>query len=109
MAISDLECMDHDELPPAYEPVSPNQVGRDSSKSQGKDDRYIDIDLDSRLHRTLSLLLPKEGPGTDDKRQSRQTTHTKRSSWGIRLNIVIQVVGSRGDVQPFIALSTELQ
>lgn len=25
------------------------------------------------------------------------------------LNIVIQVVGSRGDVQPFIALGTELQ
>ncbi|KFA50695.1 hypothetical protein S40293_04858 [Stachybotrys chartarum IBT 40293] len=109
MAISDLECMDHDELPPAYEPPSPNQVGRDSSKSQGEDDGRIDIDLDSRLRRTLSLLLPKEGPGTDDKRQSRQTTHTERSSWGIRLNIVIQVVGSRGDVQPFVALGTELQ
>lgn len=25
------------------------------------------------------------------------------------LNIVIQVVGSRGDIQPFIALGTELQ
>ncbi|KEY73856.1 hypothetical protein S7711_10116 [Stachybotrys chartarum IBT 7711] len=109
MAISDLECMDHDELPPAYEPPSPNQVGRDSSKSQGEDDGRIDIDLDSRLRRTLSLLLPKEGPGTDDKRQSRQTTHTERSSWGIRLNIVIQVVGNRGDVQPFVALGTELQ
>jgi UDP:flavonoid glycosyltransferase YjiC (YdhE family) len=29
--------------------------------------------------------------------------------WSIRLNIVIQVVGSRGDVQPFIALGQELQ
>jgi UDP:flavonoid glycosyltransferase YjiC (YdhE family) len=28
---------------------------------------------------------------------------------GIRFNIVIQVVGSRGDVQPFIALGKELQ
>jgi len=27
----------------------------------------------------------------------------------VRLNIVIQVVGSRGDVQPFIALGNELQ
>lgn len=27
----------------------------------------------------------------------------------IKLNIVIQVVGSRGDVQPFVALGTELQ
>jgi hypothetical protein len=29
-------------------------------------------------------------------------------AWSINLNIVIQVVGSRGDVQPFIALGTEL-
>jgi hypothetical protein len=29
--------------------------------------------------------------------------------WDIPLNIVIQVVGSRGDVQPFIALGNELQ
>jgi UDP:flavonoid glycosyltransferase YjiC (YdhE family) len=30
-------------------------------------------------------------------------------SWTVKLNIVIQVVGSRGDVQPFIALGHELQ
>jgi hypothetical protein len=29
--------------------------------------------------------------------------------WSLPLNIVIQVVGSRGDVQPFIALGNELQ
>ena len=29
--------------------------------------------------------------------------------WQTHLNVVIQVVGSRGDVQPFIALGTELQ
>ena len=28
---------------------------------------------------------------------------------GLELNIVIQVVGSRGDVQPFVALGNELQ
>ncbi|KAH8748650.1 hypothetical protein F5883DRAFT_633690 [Diaporthe sp. PMI_573] len=31
------------------------------------------------------------------------------SGWSLPLNIVIQVVGSRGDVQPFIALGNELQ
>lgn len=30
-------------------------------------------------------------------------------SWPVKLNIVIQIVGSRGDVQPFIALGHELQ
>ena len=29
--------------------------------------------------------------------------------WNIRMNVVIHVVGSRGDVQPFVALGTELQ
>ncbi|KAM3512464.1 hypothetical protein MY11210_003881 [Beauveria gryllotalpidicola] len=31
------------------------------------------------------------------------------TEWATKLNIVIQVVGSRGDVQPFVALGTELQ
>ncbi|KAM0286889.1 hypothetical protein ACHAO9_008014 [Fusarium lateritium] len=35
--------------------------------------------------------------------------YSETSSRSIRLNIVIQVVGSRGDVQPFVALGTELQ
>jgi UDP:flavonoid glycosyltransferase YjiC (YdhE family) len=35
--------------------------------------------------------------------------YTINRLWSIRLNIVIQVVGSRGDVQPFIALGQELQ
>ena len=34
---------------------------------------------------------------------------TVKKTWRIRLNVVIQVVGSRGDVQPFIALGQELQ
>jgi UDP:flavonoid glycosyltransferase YjiC (YdhE family) len=38
---------------------------------------------------------------------SRRLTVHRR--WSIRLNIVIQVVGSRGDVQPFVALGQELQ
>ena len=32
----------------------------------------------------------------------------KEKVWNVKLNIVIQVVGSRGDVQPFIALGNEL-
>lgn len=34
---------------------------------------------------------------------------TVQRTWKIRLNIVVQVVGSRGDVQPFVALGQELQ
>ena len=33
----------------------------------------------------------------------------KTLPWSVKLNIVVQVVGSRGDVQPFVALGNELQ
>lgn len=36
-------------------------------------------------------------------------TTEPQAQWVTKLNIVIQVVGSRGDVQPFVALGTELQ
>lgn len=35
--------------------------------------------------------------------------YTESVAPGFKLNVVIQVVGSRGDVQPFIALGNELQ
>jgi UDP:flavonoid glycosyltransferase YjiC (YdhE family) len=35
--------------------------------------------------------------------------YTETAPFEIKLNIVIQVVGSRGDVQPFVALGNELQ
>ncbi|KAF6828791.1 Sterol 3-beta-glucosyltransferase UGT80B1-like protein 5 [Colletotrichum plurivorum] len=35
--------------------------------------------------------------------------YTPRPQWPMPLNIVIQVVGSRGDVQPFLALAAALQ
>jgi UDP:flavonoid glycosyltransferase YjiC (YdhE family) len=31
------------------------------------------------------------------------------NTWTVSLNVLIQVVGTRGDVQPFIALGNELQ
>ncbi|KAJ5573899.1 uncharacterized protein N7459_008326 [Penicillium hispanicum] len=37
------------------------------------------------------------------------STSPTSSRWDLHLNIVIQVVGSRGDVQPFVALGNELR
>lgn len=65
----------------------------------------IDIDLNSRLTKTLIKLVPENEH--DGPRLSRR--YTTSNLWSVRLNIVIQVVGSRGDVQPFIALGQELQ
>lgn len=65
--------------------------------------------MNSKLVRTLSRLYTppfEKPPDTPPPRYSQVVT--EGGSWSIRLNIVIQVVGSRGDVQPFIALGNEL-
>ena len=68
-------------------------------------DGRIDIDLKSRLTKTLIKLVP------ESKKESHESCQLPPAyrSWSVRMNIVIQVVGSRGDVQPFIALGQELQ
>ncbi|KAH7123152.1 hypothetical protein EDB81DRAFT_913302 [Dactylonectria macrodidyma] len=85
-----------------------------------KDDGRLDIDLDSRVVKSLSLFLPnlKDIPTRNSQQEgsippyeynSTQNTDLNSFPFPIKLNIVIQVVGSRGDVQPFVALGTELQ
>ncbi|RKK60349.1 Sterol 3-beta-glucosyltransferase UGT80B1 [Fusarium oxysporum] len=76
------------------------------------DDARVDIDCDSKLVRSLTYLYQTppekhEQPGTPAP--AYEEAEQQNKSWATKLNIVIQVVGSRGDVQPFIALGNELQ
>ena len=76
------------------------------------DDGRVDIDLISRLVRTFKRLIPK--PPVQEKNPSKSTSPPVDSklpfaAFSVKLKIVIQVVGSRGDVQPFIALGNDLQ
>ncbi|THX23914.1 UDP-Glycosyltransferase/glycogen phosphorylase, partial [Aureobasidium pullulans] len=74
------------------------------------DDGRIDVNLDSRLSRTLSTLVKL--PSSDGGLHSPSPQHHRYTSpehFPLHLNIVIHVVGSRGDVQPFVALGNELQ
>ncbi|GKU07128.1 udp- transferase [Fusarium langsethiae] len=76
------------------------------------DDGRIDIDLSSRIARRLSRLAPtgkKEVPSELESSLPPPPEYSEIGQSSICLNIVIQVVGSRGDVQPFVALGTELQ
>ena len=82
------------------------------------DDGLIHIDLSSRLSRTLSRIVhlpPIYSPIPDDDdaavegHGSGVTGVQPNPSSPPHLNIVVQVVGSRGDVQPFVALGTALQ
>lgn len=86
----------------------------------GKDDGRVDIDCSSKLARTLSFMYtPHESSKDRPSEVLDPTLHssappTYESLSGdhartTKLNVVIQVVGSRGDVQPFIALGVEIQ
>jgi hypothetical protein len=87
-------------------------------------ERPVDINFDPALQRVLRHSLPRysllgesEASGTridldsgiDIPDGQPPPYDEPPSRWDIRLNIVIQVVGSRGDVQPFVALGNELQ
>lgn len=73
-------------------------------------DGRVDVRVGSRFSRNLEYILRDQSP---DSTQSTQEQRPSRSQpppdFDLHLNIVIQVVGSRGDVQPFVALGTELR
>jgi UDP:flavonoid glycosyltransferase YjiC (YdhE family) len=80
-----------------------------------KDDGRVDLHLNAALANRMSRFIPEfKVPasvefginGGDPAPEYEKKPHSK---WAVNLNIVIQVVGSRGDVQPFVALGTELQ
>ncbi|CAG8060119.1 unnamed protein product [Penicillium olsonii] len=96
--------------PPRYSVLEAAGWPQESWSQEGakvKDDGRIEVDLDSKLCRTVSRLIPalREVPSTPEP----PPTVPVGVTCELQLNIVIQVVGSRGDVQPFIALGNELQ
>ena len=68
------------------------------------------LDAESRIFRTLSKVAAREGalPNYDES-QFNEGTQQEQALSIPGLNIVIHVVGSRGDVQPFVALGVELK
>ncbi|KAF7587318.1 UDP-Glycosyltransferase [Aspergillus hancockii] len=97
---------------PGVNPVTPSTVlpclaGSFPELSSNNDGR-VDMRVAPRFSRNLEWLMrnqPAEGSQLEDE----TVPSVPSPAWDIRLNIVIQVVGSRGDVQPFVALGTELQ
>ncbi|KAM0284676.1 hypothetical protein ACHAQH_001830 [Verticillium albo-atrum] len=101
-----------EDAPPQYseQAAAAERIFNDAAGATA--DGRIDINLDSKLCRSLSILVPRREsvqPISDRPVSVLPPAYTEQINWGIRLNIVIQVVGSRGDVQPFVALGNELQ
>ncbi|KFY22704.1 hypothetical protein V493_06383 [Pseudogymnoascus sp. VKM F-4281 (FW-2241)] len=102
MGLEDQEGVNgEDAAPPAYEEA----VAEISGAANVIDDGRIDVRINSRVARTLSKLMVKG----EDVSHPPPEYLPQPPKFGISLNIVIQVVGSRGDVQPFVALGNELQ
>ncbi|KPM42356.1 Sterol 3-beta-glucosyltransferase UGT80B1 [Neonectria ditissima] len=103
--------------PPSYHDVSYNRLLNQNLIT--RDDGRVDLELNTRVVKTLSVLLPNfKSPGPHNTAEPTESppaysvgdaTNAKSTTCPVKLNIVIQVVGSRGDVQPFIALRCELQ
>ena len=72
------------------------------------EDGRIDVDLDSDACKTVLGLIPWPEE-EEEKTPPPPPAYTEFVTCEVKLNIVIQVVGSRGDVQPFVALGRELQ
>ncbi|KAI2465968.1 glycosyltransferase family 1 protein [Annulohypoxylon bovei var. microspora] len=104
---------------PAY--VLPLPAELDQKNPTLKGDGRLDVDLNSSIvkyvsfiHRRSTIVSLYGVPEGKDDLDSLPPPYTEFQAaepppFPVKLNIVIQVVGSRGDVQPFIALGNELQ
>lgn len=68
----------------------------------------IDVNLDSKLAKSLAQIANQE-PEDFLPPPEYRPAQTTPVPCDVKLNIVIQIVGSRGDVQPFLALGNALQ
>ncbi|KAI0537387.1 putative sterol glucosyltransferase [Xylaria digitata] len=100
--------------PPEYDLLSAAEL--DVKDSALKGDGRLDVDLDSSIvkylsfvHRHSKAYHPEFEQQKPDTPPSYSYSQEESRPFPVRLNIVIQVIGSRGDVQPFVALGNELQ
>lgn len=69
---------------------------------------HVRIDPDAKLNDVLHKLLSPSADCVSPTRAAARPSFAFQDRFPLRLKIVIQVVGSRGDVQPFVALGVGL-
>ncbi|RSL52796.1 hypothetical protein CEP53_007973 [Fusarium sp. AF-6] len=98
---------------PSYEAAIGSNLQQTTSVTN---DGRIDVDVNSRFCRALSRFIPDFKAPLEEPESPKYSKFSEKRGepspfhqFPIKLNIVIQVVGSRGDVQPFVALGCELK
>ncbi|KAJ5993678.1 hypothetical protein N7451_009402 [Penicillium sp. IBT 35674x] len=105
----------------SYAPYE-NELISDSGRVQVQADKHIEIQIlttsiaDGRVNINLESTVAgaiAESINYQQELRRESSDYRQRiaqaSSFDLKLNIVIQIVGSRGDVQPFVALGSALQ
>ncbi|KAH6879854.1 hypothetical protein B0T10DRAFT_540540 [Thelonectria olida] len=112
---------DSDTSPPPSELWGGDTKIRANGGILAENDGRVDVDCDSKLARAISFMYRASKdekteyppPRTPSPGPSLPPYERVQGELGRRdvtsLNVVIQVVGSRGDVQPFVALGAELK
>ncbi|KXG52090.1 Glycosyl transferase, family 28 [Penicillium griseofulvum] len=95
-----------DSVPPPYSLVADSGLVVESANVQA--DGRIDVNLESKIARTLAKIIDLQQEDIHNP-PPEYIDLTQAASCELNLNIVIQIVGSRGDVQPFIALGNALR
>ncbi|KAJ6029290.1 CAZyme family GT1 [Penicillium canescens] len=77
-------------------------------------DGRVDIRIDQHKPHLAGLLNHIQRPDIHSDREAERTASAERlfakdEHFPMHLNLVIQVIGSRGDIQPFVALGRELK
>ncbi|KXJ86093.1 glycosyltransferase family 28 domain-containing protein [Microdochium bolleyi] len=97
----------HESPPPYYELEATSSLL--STKAVLTSDGRLDINLSSSNAAKLRSLIPDPPPKSPRHQPASRPYLQDKTAPCPSLNIVIHVVGSRGDVQPFIAYGTALQ
>ncbi|XXH02476.1 hypothetical protein Hte_008852 [Hypoxylon texense] len=124
MATQEYDCREVDGAPPYFHPLPPELDRKNPVVKENRhqaDDGRLDVDIDYLIVKHLSYIRrqskvkPLHGiqdvkyDVSDPAPPYSQFQAAEPPPFPVKLNIVIQVVGSRGDVQPFIALGQELR
>lgn len=92
--------------PPRYKDLEHNVQTAQSNTVNGLSDGRVAVNLDSKFARAITRFIDVP----DDLLHAEPPpNYSEQKPWLLPMNIVIQIVGSRGDIQPFVALGNELQ